>query len=120
VTGRGFGSVWRAIALAAAAAGLAAALRFLVIEPAHLAWACQVAEGEPWWCLPRQAVIVTLRVEALGWASVALGIFAFVRGGIPLAMGAVAAGGAGLMLYAAGPAALGLLLGLLRTVRRST
>jgi hypothetical protein len=91
-------------------------LRLLVIEPSHLAHACDPA---PWsgWCAGRTALIMSFRFQELGWAALAVGIVAsFVRrrwlGQLALALGL-----AGLVLYSYEPAVVGALLGTLVIVR---
>jgi hypothetical protein len=99
------------------ALAIALAVRYLLVETPALAWACQVESGAPWWCPLRQAAVAVLRSGAPGFLSVAAGLLAILGGGRMVAGVAVIAGAAGLVLYAAGPAALGLVLGAIRAVR---
>lgn len=107
----------RLVLVASAILVLAYAVRLLVIEPPQAAWACQVTDGIPWWCPLRSAGIAVLRSGLLGWLSVAAGLAAVLGGGRRVAAAAVMTGAAGLVLYAAGPAAAGVVLGSLRALR---
>lgn len=103
------------IAVIAAAAGWL--VRALLIEPPEPAWLCQAVTGAPWWCPLRQGAIALLQAGTLGILAIAAGIWALFVGGRRVSGLAVACGAAGLMLYAAGPAAFGLVLGLVRGAR---
>lgn len=95
----------------------ALAVRFGFIETPQLAWACQVEAGAPWWCPLRQGTVFVLRAGVIGIFAACAGIVAIIGGGRIVTGAAVIAGTAGLVLYAAGPAALGLILGGLRALR---
>jgi hypothetical protein len=105
-----------AFALAlAVTAGLAAALRFGLIESERAA-ECAVIEM-PWWCTPRWWVVWLFLHHGLGIVAIATGVLAFVRPRLPLiALGAAAAGPA-LVLYNTEMGAVGLLLTLLSVLR---
>ena len=103
--------------LAAAALGLAAALRFLVIEHPEYGWACQTL-SPPWWCPIRMAGIAAIRLGLFGFIALIAGALAVLRRWPLAAQLAVASGAAGLVLYVPEPAAGGALLGALAMVRR--
>ncbi|MFZ1416578.1 MAG: hypothetical protein WAS73_18680 [Defluviicoccus sp.] len=103
--------------LALAALAFALAVRFLVIRRPELGWACQVADGPPWWCPLRAGLIATLDFGALGWISLAAGVCALAGGGRRVTSTAMLTGAAGLVLSAAGASAAGLILGTLRSLR---
>lgn len=126
---------YRAIVLAWTVASLAAALavRYGLIEPEVLGLACKATQA-PWWCLPREAIILAFHSGALGLVSLACGVAAHVPwrsfGGAGLqrlwadldrprlhAGLALGLGVAGLVLYNASLAAVGFTLGLIRAVR---
>ena len=92
---------------------LALAVRFLVIEPRGIGIAC-LGEPMPWWCGPRDLLVVISRGGGWGMASLGVGILALITGWRPLAC---VLGLWGVVLYNAGAAAFGLLFGLLRLVR---
>jgi hypothetical protein len=109
------------VAVAAAAAALAAALRYQFIEPQALGVACG-SSASPWWCGPREVLILTFYhqvpgILALGAASVAFlgeGRWADWLGRVAMVVAAM-----GLFLYNATWAAPALLLTLMATVRRA-
>jgi hypothetical protein len=107
----------RAVVLAAAALGAAAALRFLVIEQPEYGWACQ-SLSPPWWCPIRMAGIDVVRLGLFGFIALIAGALAVLRRWPLAAQLAVASGAAGLILYVPEPAAGGALLGALAIVRR--
>lgn len=100
--------------------GLALLVRYLVVEPAWIAHACDPA---PWsgWCAARSVLIRSFSTQALGWLSLAAGGAALLvwrsqaagRATDALAQVALAAGAAGLVLYCFEPSAVGALLGAL-------
>ena len=115
--------------------GLALLARYLVVEPAWIAHACDPA---PWssWCAARSVLIRSFSTQALGWLSLAAGGAAALiawrlaqpawasapasaaaqavgRATDVLAQVALAAGAAGLVLYCFEPSAVGTLLGAL-------
>ena len=107
----------RATLMAVAAIGLAAALRFLLVERPELTWACQ-SLAPPWWCPLRLAAIEVVRFGLFGFMALVAGLLALWRGRLFHALFAVVCGAAGLILYVPEPAAGGLLLGALAMVRR--
>jgi len=92
------------------------ALRLLVIEPSHIAHACDPA---PWsgWCTARTALIMAFRFQEIGWAALAVGIAGSFLRRRWLGQLALALGFAGLVLYSYEPAVVGALLGTLVIVR---
>jgi hypothetical protein len=107
----------QAMGLTAAGLALAAALRFLVIEPPEYGWACHSLAPQ-WWCPVRGVGIVAVRFGLFGFVALAAGLLALWRASLVAALLAVAAGAAGLLLYVPEPAAGGLLLGALAMLRR--
>jgi hypothetical protein len=107
------------IASAVIVLALALAVRFLVIEPRGVGIAC-LGEPTPWWCGPRDLLVVISRGGGWGMASLGVGILALITGWRPLAVLACVLGLWGVVLYNAGAAAFGLLFGLLRLVRADT
>lgn len=103
--------------LALAALAFALAVRFFVVQRPELGWACQIADGAPWWCPLRAGLITTLDFGTLGWISLAAGVCALAGGGRRVTSTAILAGAAGLVLSAAGASAAGLILGTLRSLR---
>lgn len=106
-------------AAAGVVAALAAALRFQLIEPQSIGILCSGA-GAPWWCLPREAVVLAFHFEVMGALALALGVAAFfVDGprGTRLAWVTLPFAAAGLVLYNATWAAPAILLGFMAVVR---
>ena len=99
------------------ALGLAAALRFLLVDQPELTWACQ-SLAPPWWCPLRLAAIGAVRFGLFGFISLFVGLLALWRGRLFYAVFAIVCGAAGLILYVPEAAAGGLLLGALSVVRR--
>jgi hypothetical protein len=108
----------RGVAIALVVVVAAYALRLLAIEPAAIAHACDPA---PWAgaCAPRSLLLRSFVNQEIGWVSFAAGVLATALRGRRLATFALAAGGAGLVLYSYEPAAVGALLGLLVLARAS-
>jgi len=112
-----------ALAFAIGGLAVAAALRYLAIESDAVARVCTAMGERPWWCAVHRGTVITFQSGILGIASLACGIISILGGRIlggrrvfvPVATGL---GAAGLILYSAGPAAVGLVLALLRAVRR--
>lgn len=107
-----------AVALLAVGIGLAcgAALRFGVIEPAHLGWACQSGTPPPW-CPLRTLFILIVQASTLGWLALAAAVVAVLGGGRGWVAAGAGVGGAALFLYGAGAASLAVLAALLRGLR---
>jgi hypothetical protein len=95
--------------------GLAAALRFGLIESERAAL-CSMADA-PWWCTPRWWLVWLFLHHVLGIMAIATGALALLRPRVSLiALGAAAAGPA-LLLYNTEMGAVGLLLTLLSVLR---
>lgn len=95
---------------------LAAASRYALVEPAALAAAC---DASPWQgrCALRSLTIQAFVEHRLGLAALAAALLATLARSRWIAAAALAAGGAGLVLYSAGLAAPAVLLGALVLVR---
>ena len=90
------------VLLALVAAMAAYWVRYGFVEPEKMGAACEWEK--PWWCGPRTAFIVFTEWKGFGWialATAALAALWFVRGRDPVALAllAMAAGGAGMVLY---------------------
>lgn len=111
------GTRWRLWAVfCATVLGLAFAARYLWIESTAMGLACN-APPTPQWCLWRQGEILIHQANGWGLAALVGGVGGLVlrwRWLVALGLGA---GLAGLVLYNAGLAAVGLLLALLRLIR---
>jgi hypothetical protein len=109
------------LACAAAAAALASILRYQFIEPQALGVACG-ASAPPWWCAPREALILTFYHQVPGVLALAAAVFAFLVDGKWAAWvshAAMVVAAMGLYLYNATWAAPALLLTLMAAVRQS-
>jgi hypothetical protein len=109
----------RYVTAAAAVAALAAVLRFQLVEPQSIGILCSGA-GAPWWCLPREAVVLAFHFEVMGALALALGVAAFFVDGprsTRLAWVTLPLAAPGLVLYNATWAAPAILLGLMAVVR---
>ena len=109
----------RYLAAAALVAVLAAALRFQLVEPQQIGILCGSA-GAPWWCVPREAIVLAFHFEVIGALALALGTAAFFLDGpraTRLAWAALPFAAAGLTLYNATWTAPAILLGLMAVVR---
>ncbi len=104
---------WIAVLAAFAAA---AAVRYALIEPEGYGFRC--AAGGPWWCGPREAIIVAFHSKAVGWAALALGTLAFVARQRALALAGAVCGALGLVLYNYDLSAVGLGLAVMVLLRR--
>lgn len=105
-------SVVRALVWGGAAGGIAAAVRYGLIDLNFFRKACD-GDTMPLWCRPRQAIMLAFDVYVFGGISVVLGFYALVKPErTRAAMIAVVFGAIGLALYNAGPASLGLVFGL--------
>jgi hypothetical protein len=105
---------WIAIAAAFAVAALA---RYGLIEPEGYGFRCAAAGG-PWWCAPREGLILAFHSRVIGWAAFALGVVAFVARQRAAALAAAVAGACGLVLYNYELSAVGFALGVLVLARR--
>lgn len=98
------------------ALGAALALRFYVVEPRAIGFACQAAVP-PWWCGARHAFVVIHQWGAWGTAALALGALGLINRSRGAGIAAMIVGVAALTLYNPEMGAAGFLLGLLRVVR---
>ncbi len=110
---------WIVLALISLSTGLY--LRYGLIESTPIGLMCQgtIPGADPaWFCAPRLWVIQFNYWNGWSWAALTGGVLALLFGWrAAIALG-IAAGAAGLVLYNAGPAGFGLLLALMRLVRR--
>jgi hypothetical protein len=106
---------WLVLALAALGAGLY--IRYGLIESTPTGLMCQSA-ARAWYCLPRDAVIQFNLYNGWSWAAMIGGLLAILFGSRSAVVLGIVAGAAGLALYNAGPAGFGLLLALMRLLRR--
>lgn len=112
--GRQYGA-WVVLGLAALGAGLY--LRYGLIESTPIGLMCQGADPA-WFCQPRLSLIQFNFMNGWSWAALTGGILAMLFGWRWAVALGIVAGAAGLVLYNAGPAGFGLLLALMRLVRR--
>lgn len=100
----------------AAAFALAALARYGLVEPEGYGFRC--AANGPWWCAPREALILAFHSGIIGWLALASGAIAFVARHRPAALAATVLGACGLVLYDYDLSAVGFALGALVLVRR--
>ena len=112
--GRRYGP-WLALLILAVAAGAFA--RHGLIESTPIGLMCQGAEPA-WYCGMRQLLIMANQWNGWSWAAMIGGALAMLFGWRWTIILGLVAGAIGLSLYNAGPAAFGLLLSLMRLVRR--
>lgn len=105
-------------AIFAALALLAAWARHALVEHEQVAAACDAGQSGPA-CVVRDLVIAAFQDQRLGYAAFALGLLALLSRHRGLSLAGLAAGGAGLVLYAAGPSAPAVLLSALGWLRAS-
>lgn len=99
----------RAALIATAAVASACAVRYGLVEPAAMPAACDGAVT-PLWCVPRWLAIQAFLDARLGWFALVTALLATLTRGRWIATVALAAAGAGLVLYSAGLAAPAALL----------
>ena len=110
----------RFLAAAAAVMALAVLARFQLIEPQAIGVTC-AAQGAPWWCLPREALVLPFHFGVPGAIAFVLAIVGFFLDGPwarRLAWIAMPVAAAGLILYDATWSAGAIVLALLTVVRR--
>lgn len=105
--------VWGTVA---AVGLLAAAARYLLVEPAAMAHLCD-AGSESGWCGVRRAVIASFSGYGLGYAALGVGVMAVALRRLGMAWLGAALGLAGLILYCFEASAVGFLLGALVLAR---
>lgn len=108
---------WPWLLLLAAAIGFGLYVRYGLIQSTPIGLMCQSAEPA-WYCAPRHLLWQIGDAGGWSWAAMAGGFLALLFGWRAAIVLAIVAGGAGLALYNAGPAAFGLILALMRLVRR--
>lgn len=109
----------RFLAVAAGVVVLAVAVRFHLIEPQAIGIIC-AAPGAPWWCLPREALVLPFHFGVPGAVAFVLaGVGFFLDGpwARRLAWGVMPVAAAGLILYNATWSTPAILLALLTVVR---
>ena len=102
--------------LIAAAGGLAAAVRFLFIEPAAIGETCE-AQAALWWCSLRLLLVQGFYYNIYGWTAVALAIASLAVRRQWLAVLAAAIGVYAMVLYCVELGSFALLVGVLREAR---
>ena len=110
----------RFVLIATIVVALAAVARFQLIEPEAIGIACSAA-GAPWWCLPREVLVLPFHFGIPGVIAAGLAVVAFFTDGPwgrRLAWIAMPIAAAGLILYNATWSGLGIVLALLTVVRR--
>jgi hypothetical protein len=112
------GGDWAApLALTLVALVAASAARHGLVEPADVTARCDAAPWSDLACVLRMAVVQTFVEQRLGWLAVLAGGLATLLRWRWLAWLGLVAGSAGLVLYCAGPAAVGALLSALVCAR---
>jgi hypothetical protein len=107
------GLAWGAIA-----AIVSAAIRFGIVELDFFRRACGDDLALPLWCWPRQVLIMVSNAWVFGALSVLFALYGLARPErIRAAIAAVVFGAIGIALYNAGPASVGLVLGLATLAR---
>lgn len=109
--------VWPWLLLLAVSIGFGAYGRYGLIQSTPIGLMCQSAEPA-WFCAPRHLLWQIGNIGGWSWAAMIAGFAALFFGWRAAIVVAIVAGGAGLSLYNAGPAAFGLILALMRLVRR--
>lgn len=106
----------RALFWAVAGIGFGLAYRYLVVQQHWIGHLCDPGNG-PWWCHPRAGLILFFQYSGFGILAVLAGIHALWWGRNWAAYTALAAGGAGLVLYNAETAGIGFVMGLIAALR---
>lgn len=106
---------WAILLLVSIGAGIYC--RYGLIQSTPIGLMCQSADPA-WFCGPRHLLWQIGDMNGWGWAAMIGGVAALIFGWRAAIVMGIVAGGAGLALYNAGPAAFGLLLALMRLVRR--
>ena len=110
----------RFLAFAAAVVALAVVLRFELIEPQAIGITC-AAPAAPWWCLPREVLVLPFHFGVPGVVAFVLAVGGFFldgRWGLRLAWIAMPVAAAGLILYNATWSAAAFVLALLIVARQ--
>jgi len=112
-------SALRFLLVATIVVALAAVARFQLIEPQAIGITCAAVE-HPWWCLPREALVLPFHFGVPGVLAFVLGLTAFFVDGPwarRLAWAALPFAAAGLVLYNATWSAPAFVLAFLTVVR---
>jgi len=107
----------RALLWAALGIGFGLAYRYLVVQQHWIGHLCDPGGG-PWWCGPRTGLILFFQYSGFGILAVLTGALALWRGHAWAIHTALAAGGAGLVLYNAETAGIGFVMGLVAALRQ--
>jgi len=99
---------------------LASLARYWLVEPADLTATCDAAPWQGAVCVLRSLTVQAFAAQRLGGVALALGLLALLTRWRVAALLALAAGGAGLVLYSTTLAAPAVLLAGLALVRRRT
>ncbi|WP_374656357.1 hypothetical protein [Dongia sp.] len=108
---------WPWLLLLLLSLGFGVYVRYGLIQSTPIGLMCQASEPA-WFCGPRHLLWQIGNMNGWGWGAMIGGMLAILFGWRAAIVLAIVAGGAGLALYNAGPAAFGLLLALMRLVRR--
>lgn len=108
----------RALLWAAFGIAFGLAYRYLVVQQHWIGHLCDPGSG-PWWCGPRTGLILFFQYSGFGILAVLAGALALWRGQGWAVHTALAAGGAGLVLYNAETAGIGFVTGLIAALRPS-
>ncbi|MGE5539436.1 MAG: hypothetical protein ACM30I_12530 [Gemmatimonas sp.] len=107
-----------ALVWAAIAAAVSALVRYGVVELEYFRRVCGDDTALPAWCWPRQILIMVIDWWVPGVVTVVCGLYALMRPERQaVAAAAVILGAIGVALYNAGPASVGLVLGLATLAR---
>lgn len=107
---------WPWVLLLLASIGLGLYGRYGLIQSTSIGLTCQSADPA-WYCGLRHQLWLMGHVGGWSWAAMLSGFVALLFGWRVAIVLAIVAGGAGLALHNAGPAAFGLILALMRLVR---
>ena len=114
-------NAWRraatAIAVCALAFSLAAAARYLLIEPSRITFQCDGGSREAW-CTVRSWIIQAFVHQRIGWVALAFATVALLTGWLWMASIALFVSCAGLILYTTELCAPAALLALIAVVRQ--
>jgi hypothetical protein len=102
--------------LVAAVFALAAAARYLLVQPPEVAHACEAAAASIW-CTLRMLVIRSFATFGLGYAAMAATVLTLFTWSRIVAWAAAMIGAAGLILYCYEPAAVSFVTGVLVLAR---
>ena len=107
---------WRIWLPVVAALAVVLAARYAWVQPAAIGQLCD-SGGGPWWCVPRQWLILSFATKAIGYAALGLGILALFSRHCGIAVIAACVGVAALILYNYELGAVGFTLSVLTLAR---